>query len=153
MTGDFRSQVDELYEQAYGLPDGPSKLALLEEAIRLADTHQDAALGDEIRADLVRAATFSGYPEKALVAFSWRLAQADRDPDNFSEDNLPRPRSTLRRSERQRRFHAPLVGQRSLESMVDSDSAALNATSLFVGDISLRIGPRLRRRIERDDRH
>jgi tetratricopeptide (TPR) repeat protein len=88
MSADFREQIEDLKDQAYELPDGPSKLALFEEAVRLADSHQDAELGDEVRSDLIRTATFSGYPEKALVAFSWRLAQADRDPDNFFEEDL-----------------------------------------------------------------
>lgn len=88
MTTDYQERIEELQEEAWGLPDGPSKLALLEEAVRLADTHQDVELGDEVRADLIRTATFCGYPEKALVAFSWRLAQSDRDPKSFPETDL-----------------------------------------------------------------
>lgn len=88
MTTDYQSQVEELHSQANLLPDGPSKLALLEEAVRLADTHQDVLLGDKLRAELIEAATFSGYPEKVLVAFAWRLAQCDRDPQTFSESAL-----------------------------------------------------------------
>ena len=88
MTTDYQEQVEELLDQSYVLPDGPSKLALLEEAVRLADTHQDVPLGDAVRDDLIRTATFSGHPEKALVAFSWRLAQSDRDPEQFPEDDL-----------------------------------------------------------------
>jgi hypothetical protein len=63
-------------------------VALLEEAVRLADTRQDADLGFELREDLIWAATFGGFPEKSLVAFSWRLAQCDRDPERFSERDL-----------------------------------------------------------------
>jgi hypothetical protein len=88
MTTDYQAQVEELLDQTFVLPDGPSKLALLEEAVRLADSHQDVALGDDVRDDLIRTATFSGYPEKALVAFSWRLAQADRDPEQFPDCRL-----------------------------------------------------------------
>jgi hypothetical protein len=88
MSADYRSDVEELRDRAGGLEDGPSKIALLEEAVRLADTHQDVGLGFELRGDLLRAATFSGSPEKALVSFSWRLAQCDRDPERFSEHDL-----------------------------------------------------------------
>jgi hypothetical protein len=88
MTVDYQTQVEELLDQTYGLPNGPSKLALLEEAVHLADVHQDAALGDAVREKLVETATFSGYPEKALVAFSWRLAQSDRAPEIFPERDL-----------------------------------------------------------------
>ncbi|HTU17501.1 MAG TPA: hypothetical protein VMG10_05505 [Gemmataceae bacterium] len=88
MTTDYQGQVEELLDQAASLPDGPSKVALLEEAVRLADVHQDVILGDTVRAKLIEAATFSGYPEKALVAFSWRLGQCDRNPTQFPESKL-----------------------------------------------------------------
>ena len=88
MTMDYQDQVEELLDQASVLPEGPSKLALLEEAVRLADAHRDVALGDEVREAVIQTATFSGYPEKALVAFSWRLAQADRAPEQFPETEL-----------------------------------------------------------------
>lgn len=88
MMSDYREQVEELLQEADVLPECPSKMALLEEAVRLADTHRDVALGDEVRAELIQTATFAGYPEKALVAFSWRLAQADRAPEQFPEARL-----------------------------------------------------------------
>jgi hypothetical protein len=88
MTTEYLAQVEDLLDEAYRLPDGPSKMALLEEAVRLADAHQDTALGDEVRSDLIRTAQFSGYPEKSLVAFSWRLAQSDRDPEHYPEEDL-----------------------------------------------------------------
>jgi hypothetical protein len=88
MSADYLSDVEELMARADELADGPGRLALIEEAVRLADTHQDLGLGFELRGDLIRTATFSGYPEKSLVAFSWRLAQCDRDPRRFSEYDL-----------------------------------------------------------------
>ena len=87
MTVDYREQVEELQNQAAGLPYGPSKIELLEHAVRLADTHQDLKLGDLTRELLIVAAILSGYPEKALVAFSWRLAQSDLNPKQFPESN------------------------------------------------------------------
>src|SRR5262249_8201315 len=55
----------------------PSKVALFEEAVRLADTHGDAWRGYNLRHGLIHAATFGGHPEKALVAFTWCLAHCD----------------------------------------------------------------------------
>jgi len=81
-------QIEELHEQAMRLEDGLTKLALLEECVRIADTHHDVVIGDSIRGDLIKTATFAGAPEKALVAFSWRLAQCDRDPEHFDESDL-----------------------------------------------------------------
>jgi hypothetical protein len=80
--------IEELHEKAMRQPDGPMKLALLEECVRLADSHQDPVIGDSIRGDLVKTATFTGAPEKALAAFSWRLMQCDRNPLEFDEASL-----------------------------------------------------------------
>lgn len=73
-----RGRVDELRQQAAALDWGPAKVALLEEAVRLADLSGDVELGFDSRAELIKAATFSGSPEKAVVAFTWNLAQLDR---------------------------------------------------------------------------
>src|SRR5262249_34345582 len=70
------------------LGDGPAKVMLLEEAVRLADSHRDVARGFAARQSLIRAATFGGYPEKSLVAFSWSLAQSDRNPLQFPPTEL-----------------------------------------------------------------
>jgi hypothetical protein len=45
MSEGYEEQIDELLEQASGLDNGPTKVALLEEAVRLADTHQRPDLG------------------------------------------------------------------------------------------------------------
>jgi hypothetical protein len=70
------------------LPNGPAKVALLEEAVRLADAHQQLDEAFWLRKRLVNAANFAGYPEKALTAFTWRLAQSDRNPERFPESSL-----------------------------------------------------------------
>jgi hypothetical protein len=80
--------IEEVHDEAMMLNDGPTKLALLEECIRIADAHHDVVVGDSIRGDLIKTATFAGAPEKALVAFSWRLAQCDRNPEEFDEASL-----------------------------------------------------------------
>lgn len=71
-------QVRELFFESYPLDDGDSKIMLLEEAVRLADICGDFALRYSARTLLINAATFGGAPEKALVAYSWCLAQYDR---------------------------------------------------------------------------
>ena len=67
---------------------GAAKVALVQEAVRLADTHSDVAAGFEARSELITAAMFAGQPDVELVAFSWCLAQCDRDPEQFSEEDL-----------------------------------------------------------------
>ncbi|HJT77297.1 MAG TPA: hypothetical protein VJ739_08850 [Gemmataceae bacterium] len=88
MSAEANAPVEELLRQAGALEDGPSRIALLEEAVRLADSHNDVALGYRVRKELTKAGTFGGYPEKALVSFSWCLAQCDRRPEEFRDIDL-----------------------------------------------------------------
>ncbi|HEY0098191.1 MAG TPA: hypothetical protein VGB76_04475 [Pyrinomonadaceae bacterium] len=71
-------QVREIIDRSYQLEEGDSKIMLLEEAVRLADICGDFSLAYDARELLINAATFGGAPEKALVAYSWCLAQFDR---------------------------------------------------------------------------
>src|SRR5437870_725268 len=74
------STVEELLAQAARHARGPVQLALTQEAVRLADSTNDAEKGFEARMKLIEAATWAGHPEIELVAFSWCLAWADRHP-------------------------------------------------------------------------
>ncbi|ANF96120.1 hypothetical protein [Paenibacillus bovis] len=74
---------EELLDEAYQLPNGHAKLELLEEAARIADSLGEVDAGYEIRGEIVETATFSGYPRKALVAFSWQLGQYDKNPEEY----------------------------------------------------------------------
>ena len=83
-----QDRFEQLMMQSYQAQKGPVQVALMEEAVREADTLNDVERAFEARMELVQAATFSGQQEKALVAFSWCLGQADRDPDRFDEGQL-----------------------------------------------------------------
>ncbi len=74
--------------EAWELDNGPARVAILEEAVRLADALGDLEYSIETRNELIEAATFSGADEKSLVAFSWCLARFDEDPEPFDEDDL-----------------------------------------------------------------
>jgi hypothetical protein len=81
--------VGGLLREAAGLPEGPVRLALLEEAARAADACGDVATGFRIRSpELMWSAINAGQPEKLLVAFAWCLARSDRDPQRFPAENL-----------------------------------------------------------------
>ncbi|WP_028589552.1 hypothetical protein [Paenibacillus massiliensis] len=82
------TEFDELMSQAYALPNGRAKIALLEEAIRTADVLNLVEEGYAARSEMVEAGTFGGYPMKALVAFSWMLGQFDREPEAYDEFDL-----------------------------------------------------------------
>lgn len=82
---EIESKVKALVKETVYLPDDDEKVAILEEAVRLADTGRDIKLQYETRETFLRAAYFSGAIEKALVAFSWCLAQFDKYPGKFDE--------------------------------------------------------------------
>ncbi len=83
-----RSTIEELMQRGESLDLGPTRVAVFEEAVRLADMLADVPLGYQARTRLIDAAQFSGAPEKSMVAFSWCLAQFDRDPTAFDERTI-----------------------------------------------------------------
>lgn len=82
MTGHFL-QVARLMGEAEELLDGPAKVALIERAAALADSHQDLELAFEVRKVLLGACLSADQSELMLVAFTWCLGQCDRDPERF----------------------------------------------------------------------
>src|SRR5262245_23488817 len=80
---DLPRDVAMILAEAAGLDDGPGKVALLEEAVRLADHAHDVDAGFEARLRLMEAALVCGSADVLLIAYSWCLAQAEREPDHF----------------------------------------------------------------------
>lgn len=85
---DLEPRIAELRREAAGLPAGPTKIALLEEAARLADLVGDVRLGYRVRDALMEAAAFAGRGDLLLVAFAWCLARFDAEPDHFFRHGL-----------------------------------------------------------------
>ena len=85
---DYREQIDRLLVDSEGLEDGHTKVGLLEEAVRIADTHADVGLGFELRKELLGAALGAGHADQLLVAYSWCLAQVDKDPKKYHTSDL-----------------------------------------------------------------
>jgi hypothetical protein len=85
---EHRREMGELLNQARRLRQGRSQAELVEQAVRLADAHDDLEAGFLARMELIEAATFAGRPDVLLVAFTWCLAQCDAQPDNFDEGAL-----------------------------------------------------------------
>ena len=79
----YLEQIQELVDRSYQLPNNFTKIHLIEAAIKLADSYQNIEEGFELRSYLISTLYKCGYPEKLLVAFSWCLAQYDRDPEKF----------------------------------------------------------------------
>ncbi|GGE08925.1 hypothetical protein GCM10011571_07790 [Marinithermofilum abyssi] len=80
MSTDYRQRIEEIIDAADG-EESDRAVAALEEAVRLADVHQDIEWGFKARESLVQVANFSGHGDKSLVAFSWILAQIDKNPE------------------------------------------------------------------------
>lgn len=77
--------IAELLTDALELEEGDEQISLLETAVRRADSECGLELQYRIREQLVRASIFGGATDIALVAFSWCLAQFDKNPGMFSE--------------------------------------------------------------------
>ena len=82
-ASDHEAQIAELQQQAWGLPNCPTKVSLLEEAVRIADLHNDVETAFGLRQELMETATFSGRIDILMVAFAWCLAQFDREPEKY----------------------------------------------------------------------
>lgn len=85
---EVREQIQALVDQAKAMSHGPSRVALVEEAVRLADVHQDGVYGFWARGELVGAATWGGRPEVAMAAFAWRLNYMDKNLDSLSDSSI-----------------------------------------------------------------
>jgi len=75
--------IAQLSREAYAMPDGPTKVTILEEAIRIADSRNDLDSAFVVRNDLITAASNAGLPEVKILAFSWCLSQFDSDRERF----------------------------------------------------------------------
>lgn len=82
---DYRERAFELIEESLRFGDGDERIEVCESAVREADLGGDLQTQYLAREHSVRAYVFGGAPEKALVGFSWLLAQFDNNPGEFSE--------------------------------------------------------------------
>ena len=78
--------IDRLLDDAKDLEDGPAKVAMIDEAVRIADSHLDDDAAFRARFELIQAASFAGQPDVMLVAYSWCLSRYDADPARFDPD-------------------------------------------------------------------
>lgn len=84
----YAEEFDSLVECYYEAGDPRSQLAALEEVVRLADSVGDVHSGYSVRMEMIQCANFAGQNDKALVAFTWCLAQSDKYPDDFDSHTL-----------------------------------------------------------------
>ncbi len=75
---------DKLEEQKK-LEYGAERIAVAEEAVRLADAGGFEVAAFDARLELVQSAVLGGYPEKGFIAFGWCAAKSKADPERFKE--------------------------------------------------------------------
>jgi hypothetical protein len=78
---DLQDVIDELLGQAEALPHGAGRIALLTEAIALADHHQVEYLAYELRSDALWPLYHGKRADLLLVHFTWCVAYFDRHPE------------------------------------------------------------------------
>jgi len=84
-VSEHRERAYLLLEESLSLEDGEERIALCEEALAEADLSGDLETQYHARDQCVRAWFFGGAPEKALVGFTWLVAQVDNNPGKFPE--------------------------------------------------------------------
>ncbi|HOQ36363.1 MAG TPA: hypothetical protein PK033_02400 [Acetivibrio sp.] len=81
-------KLEKLLSEIDLMPDGKAKLLMLEEAARIADSQNDLKAGFDIREEIVHQGVFYGHHLNAIIAFSWRLAQCEKNPHLFDISDL-----------------------------------------------------------------
>ena len=85
---DYVAQVRSLIASAAAMAESTAGLSVLEEAVRVADTHQDVRLGIEARLPLMQLARTLLRGDVLAAAFAWCLTHYDRAPELFAGRNL-----------------------------------------------------------------
>jgi hypothetical protein len=85
---EYTDRILQLMREAEALSEGPQQIAMVEEAVRIADLHNDLDWGFRCRRRLMSAAMCGGQPDLLMVAFTWCLAQTERDPKRFDTQEL-----------------------------------------------------------------
>lgn len=85
---DHEDQIRALLNEAARMPNSLGKYEVLEEAVRLADLHNDIELGVEARLPLISVAGNLLRGDAMAVHFTWCLHRYDARPDLFAGRNL-----------------------------------------------------------------
>ena len=75
--------VRRMIHECWSMPAGAARVALAEQAIRLADALDDPDLAFDARMTATEAYQRGGEPARTFVTFAWCLAEFDRHPDRY----------------------------------------------------------------------
>jgi len=85
---DYSLQIQKLLIKKEALSSPNDKIVLLKQAINIADTHNDAEWGFDLRLDLIRDEKDTSRCDESLPAFTWILDTFDKYPDDFDETDF-----------------------------------------------------------------
>lgn len=84
----MEEKYEQLISESYSLPRGDTKVAVLEKAVRIADTHLTTEHSFQARMELTDAAIIAGRAEKAILSFAWCLNEYDKHPNQYNSFNM-----------------------------------------------------------------
>ncbi|MDR2286405.1 MAG: hypothetical protein LBE04_02850 [Prevotellaceae bacterium] len=85
---DYSLQIQKLLIQRDRVSSSNDKIALLKQAINLADAHNDVEWGFDLRLDLIRDEKDTSHCDESLPAFTWILDAYDKNPELFNEEDF-----------------------------------------------------------------
>ncbi|MDR0384834.1 MAG: hypothetical protein LBH60_02005 [Prevotellaceae bacterium] len=85
---DYALQIQKLLLRRDKFSSPDDKIALLKQAINLADVHNDIEWGFDLRLDLIRDEKDTSRCNESLPAFTWILDAYDRNPELFVEEDF-----------------------------------------------------------------
>jgi hypothetical protein len=85
---DYALQIQKLLLQRDKLSSPNDRMALLKQAINLADAHNDTEWGFDLRLDLIRDEKDTSHCDESLPAFAWILDAYDKNPELFNEEDF-----------------------------------------------------------------
>ncbi|MDR1887624.1 MAG: hypothetical protein LBQ70_06880 [Prevotellaceae bacterium] len=85
---DYALQIQKLLIRKEKLSSPGDRIALLKQAINLADAHNDVEWGFELRLELIRDEKETSRCDESLPAFTWILDAYDKNPELFNEDDF-----------------------------------------------------------------
>lgn len=85
---EYEEQYDELFMEAYTLPNDSEKIELIEQMVAWTDRHNDLPRGYESRQLLMNTALETGDSDKLLVAFSWCASMSAKRPELFDGNEI-----------------------------------------------------------------
>ena len=85
---DYNLQIQKLLIKKNRINSPTDRTALLKEAVKIADAHNDLEWGFELRLDLIREEKDTSGCEESFTAFTWILDTYDSNPDMFDESDF-----------------------------------------------------------------